>query len=242
MENKPYTSVIVPVYNGERFLREQLDSIINQITTNDELIIIDDASNDNSVKIIESYTNANIIKIQNYINIGIQKTLEKGIRIAKNPIITFADQDDIWLPGKLKEIKTTFSNEKIDLFLQDGLMIDQNKQLLNLNPISWVINYGKGLFSNFIKNSFLGCCMSLRREFAIKYLRGLPYAPMHDYYFGTLILLFKRNYKISHNISFLFRRHSSNQTPEKTSLFDKIQTRGKLLLSLYFALKYDINN
>lgn len=232
----------MPVYNGESYLKEQLDSIIIQLEPNDELIIINDGSSDTSKEIINSYKELNILYICNKKNIGIQKTLQKGIQLSKNPIITFADQDDIWLPEKIKEIKLAFSNEKIDLFLQDGLMIDQNKQLLNLNPISWDIDYGRSLFGNFLKNCFLGCCMSLRREFAIKHLRGLSFAPMHDYYYGMLILLFRRNYKISHNISFLFRRHTSNQTPKKTSLFDKIKTRRKLILSIYLDLKYDFNH
>lgn len=230
----------MPVYNGEPYIKEQLDSILTQLKSEDELIIIDDSSIDRTIEIIKSYKSSNISIIFNERNQGILKSIKKGILNATKPIVVFVDQDDIWIEGKLDKIRSAFEGN-ITMYLQDGLMIDKSKKLLTINPISWVDNYGGTLFDNLIKNTFLGCCMSFRLDFLIKHLDGLVHAPMHDYYFGILILIYRKKYKIGDEISFLFRRHDSNQTPKSTTLAKKITIRVKLVKALLIdILKIEI--
>ena len=97
-------------YNGAKYIKEQLDSIIPQLRDDDELIVSDDASKDETLKIVESYNDPRI-KIFHNENHGVAHNFENAMRQASGDIIYFADQDDVWLPGKL---------DKMEKFIKDG--------------------------------------------------------------------------------------------------------------------------
>lgn len=101
---KDLVSVIMSNYNTpEEFLREAIESILNQTYTNFEFIIIDDCSTDSSLDIIKSFNDDRIIIIENKINIGITKSLNKGLATAKGEFIARMDADDICLPERLEK-------------------------------------------------------------------------------------------------------------------------------------------
>jgi len=99
--NLPKISVVMSVYNAERYLREAIESILNQTFTDFEFIIINDGSTDNSLEIIRSY-NDERIKIINQSNMGLAKALNNGIKIAKGKYIARMDADDISMPERLE--------------------------------------------------------------------------------------------------------------------------------------------
>lgn len=100
--NKTKVSVIMPVYNGEKYLADSIESILNQSYADFEFIIIDDASTDNSYKIISGYQDRRIKLLSNDPNIGQTITLNKGIQVSASGFIARMDQDDIALPQRLK--------------------------------------------------------------------------------------------------------------------------------------------
>ena len=95
-------SVVMPVYNAEAFLEEAIESILDQNFTNFEFIIVDDASTDNSSKIIQQYSRKDkrIIHLRNDNNLGIAETRTKGTKSAKGKYIAVADADDISIPTR----------------------------------------------------------------------------------------------------------------------------------------------
>jgi len=99
----PAISVLMPVYNAERFLAEAIDSILNQTFTDFEFLIIDDGSSDNSIKIVESYNDPRIRFYQNQHNLGISATLNKGISLSSAEWIARMDSDDISYPKRLQK-------------------------------------------------------------------------------------------------------------------------------------------
>jgi glycosyltransferase involved in cell wall biosynthesis len=101
--HKPLVTVLMPVYNAEKYLREAIDSILNQTLTNFEFLIIDDGSTDNSINIVESYTDARIKFVRNEKNMGISPTLNKGIEMAAAELIARMDADDISYPQRLQK-------------------------------------------------------------------------------------------------------------------------------------------
>lgn len=116
MEREPRISVIMSVYNSAPFLREAVESILNQTYTNFEFLITDDNSNDESLSILESYDDDRIIIIRNNFNIGLTKNLNKLIRLAKGEFIARMDADDISLPMRFdKQIE--FFQENHDIVL-----------------------------------------------------------------------------------------------------------------------------
>jgi len=102
MKKQPLVSVITPCYNGEKFIADAIESVLNQTYQNWELIIIDDGSTDNSKDIVQRYVNNEIILIKHKYNKGIAKTKNTGIANARGKYIAFLDQDDIWLNSKLE--------------------------------------------------------------------------------------------------------------------------------------------
>ncbi|MDF2633458.1 MAG: glycosyl transferase family 2 [Pelosinus sp.] len=98
---KPLVTVLMPVYNGERYLREAMDSIIAQTFYDFEFLIIDDGSTDNTSDIIHSYRDGRIRVIKNDINSGLVSALNKGIENAQGQYIARMDSDDISMPGRL---------------------------------------------------------------------------------------------------------------------------------------------
>lgn len=100
---KPAITVLMPVYNAEKFLAEAIDSILRQAFTDFEFLIIDDGSSDNSVRIVRSYADARIRFLQNEKNLGITATLNKGIAQASADLIARMDADDISYPDRLQK-------------------------------------------------------------------------------------------------------------------------------------------
>lgn len=102
-QNPPLVSVVMPVYNGERFLREAVDSILHQTYANFELIIVNDGSKDSSEDIVKSYFDSRIHYIANEQNVGICITLNRGLDITRGKYIARMDCDDISMPERLKK-------------------------------------------------------------------------------------------------------------------------------------------
>ncbi len=103
--NKPLVSVVMPVYNSEKYVAEAIESILNQTYKNFEFIIVNDASTDNSLEIIKKYAKKDkrIKIITNPVNYYISKTRNVGIKLAKGKYIITHDSDDISLPTRIEE-------------------------------------------------------------------------------------------------------------------------------------------
>lgn len=114
LSGKPVISVILPVYNAEKYLRDSIDSILKQSYKDFELIILNDGSTDFSGIIINSYNDSRISYVENDINIGLIKTLNLGISLAKGKYIARMDADDISLPERLKkQVSFMEKNKKV---------------------------------------------------------------------------------------------------------------------------------
>ena len=102
MDKHPRVSVLMPVYNGERYLREAVESILNQTYTDLEFIVIDDGSTDSSAAILESYTDPRIRVVHNHTNLRLVATLNKGLDLAQGELVARMDCDDVSLPERLE--------------------------------------------------------------------------------------------------------------------------------------------
>lgn len=116
MKNQPTITVLMPVYNGETYLREAIDSILNQTYTDFEFLIINDGSSDATVSIIQEYTDSRIRLVHNEKNMGLIATLNKGFELARGKYIARMDADDISLPERLeKQIDFMENNPEIGI-------------------------------------------------------------------------------------------------------------------------------
>lgn len=99
----PFVSVVMPVYNVEKYIDEAIASILNQTFSDFEFIIVDDGSTDNTWDILQTYTDERIILLRNEINIGNYPSRNRGIRVAKGKYIAVMDGDDIVMPDRLEK-------------------------------------------------------------------------------------------------------------------------------------------
>jgi len=131
MAENPKISMIMSVFNGEKYLREAMDSILNQTFTDFEFIIVNDGSTDNSLSIIRSYSDKRIQVIDNGQNIGLTRSLNKAIKQARGEYIARQDADDISLPDRLEEqIKYFKKNPDVALLGTSISKIDSNGKIL----------------------------------------------------------------------------------------------------------------
>lgn len=116
MKTNPAISVIMPVYNAQTYLRECINSVLNQTFTDFEFIIIDDCCTDSTAAILSSYNDARIKIFKNEINLGLTKSLNRAIELAQGKYIARMDADDICLPKRFeKQIELLEANPKIGL-------------------------------------------------------------------------------------------------------------------------------
>lgn len=129
--NKPLVSIALCTYNGEQFLVEQLDSIVNQTYPNLEVIIVDDGSKDETISILQSYSkkHTNIKIYQNEVNLGYIKNFEKAITLCSGEYIALSDQDDIWILNKI-ELQVEEIGNNI-LIYHDSEFVNQQGASLN---------------------------------------------------------------------------------------------------------------
>jgi glycosyltransferase involved in cell wall biosynthesis len=101
----PKVSVVMSVYNGEKYLCEAIDSILNQTFENFEFLIVNDGSTDRTLEILQSYRDPRIKVINNERNIGLTASLNKGLKIAKGEYVARMDADDVSFPHRLEQQK-----------------------------------------------------------------------------------------------------------------------------------------
>lgn len=120
-------SVVMPVYNGEKYLRQAIDSILNQSFSDFEFIIINDCSTDATEQIIKSYDDKRIVYVKNDNNIGVAESLNRGFDIAKGEYIARMDADDISLPQRFeKQIEFMDKHNEYGLCGCDIIKFDDN--------------------------------------------------------------------------------------------------------------------
>lgn len=109
-------SIIIPVYNGEKYIADTIKSVIDQTYKNWELIIVDDGSTDNTAKVVEQFSDYRISYIKKN-NTGVSDTRNVGANLAKGEILCFLDADDVWLPQNLEKKLSKLTKE------QDSILV-----------------------------------------------------------------------------------------------------------------------
>ncbi len=136
MDKIPLISVVMPVYNSEKYLEEAINSILNQTFTDFEFIILNDGSTDKTEDIILSYSDSRILYIKNKTNLQIVKTLNKGIELASGKYIARMDSDDISSPERFEKlIEFMENNHEIDI-CSTWLETFGNRKKIWKNPLS----------------------------------------------------------------------------------------------------------
>jgi glycosyltransferase involved in cell wall biosynthesis len=201
------------VYNGAQFLLPQVESILQQLAPDDELIAVDDASQDDSNVMLAERNDSRIRLYRNDRNLGPVASFEKALRSASGHVIFLSDQDDLWLPGKVPKALAIFrSKPSITMVVSDARLIDEDGRTLEPSFFAQRGRFAPGALHNFFKNKYLGCTLSFRREMLPIFLPIPHDVPMHDIWFGMLNAVYGETYFLDEPLV-AYRRHGRNASP-----------------------------
>jgi glycosyltransferase involved in cell wall biosynthesis len=198
-------SICLASYNGEKFIKEQMESILQQLKDGDELIIGDDGSTDKTLEIIQEYGSRITTIFSSKIG-GVNQNFERLILASKNSGIVLADQDDVWLPNRLELIRAFLKESS--LVITNGWVVDEHLNQTGKTIFEFV-NFRRGFINNFVKNSYVGCCMAFKRSLISAALPFSKELLAHDWLIGLLGEIDGR-ISVVQEPTILYRRHSLN--------------------------------
>ena len=201
----PRVSVIMPVYNGEKFVGEAIESILNQTFSDFELIIIDDASTDGTLEVVRKFPDGRIRIIRNHENIGIARSRNKGLREAQGEYIAVHDSDDISYPERFElQVKFLDNHPEVAAVGSWYVVIDENGEELERVKLWTRDDDIKAVLLK--KNQFAHGAMMIRKE-CLKAVGGYRHIERCEDY--DLCLRLAERYKLANLPRFLYkyRRH-----------------------------------
>lgn len=205
-------TVCMATYNGERFIRRQIGTILPQLALEDELVISDDSSTDKTIEIIRSFTDPRIRLFEGNDFHSPLLNFEFTLIQARGDILVLADQDDVWLENKLTVVRERFARRPAGPYLLalDGMVVDEDEFVV-FDSIFAKLNAGPGFLKNIFDNRYLGCCLAFSRELLD---RALPFPrriPMHDMWLGQLCELIGKTEFVPEK-TILYRKHGQSMT------------------------------
>ena len=235
--------ILLATYNGEKYLKEQIDSILNQTYKNIRLVISDDCSKDSTLEILKEYEKKDE-RIELYIqqsNIGVVKNIDFLLKQVKSPYYMLADQDDYWLPEKAEKSLEKLNQQNADLVFGDLDVVDKsletiypsfNDYMLLTRKINKYIDSYK---VNYLYNCVTGCTVLAKKE-TVKKILPLPTNSkylIHDHWIGLMVSL---NGKLAYMPEkyIKYRQHGNNQVgTEKISHgFKKLEQVRELFIDV----------
>lgn len=206
--SKKRISVCMATYNGEKYIKEQVDSILMQLGDQDELIISDDQSFDRTIEIINSFDDPRIKMFTHKENHGFVKNFENALKHAEGDYIFLSDQDDIWMPNKVEESLKALS--KSDFVVSDCITINENEKVISQSRID-DYHIKTGFLRLMIKTRYLGCCMAFKRnvlEAALPFPENV-YLMEHDLWLAAVAECYYKT-SLIYKPLIKYRRHGGN--------------------------------
>lgn len=226
-------SVCIATYNGAKYIGEQLASILKQLSAEDEVVVSDDGSTDGTIDIVRSLNDRRIRIVDGPRRHSPTLNFEWALRNAKGEYIFLADQDDVWLEGKVTRCVEEL--QMCDCVVSDARVTDS---LLNTTSESLfqLMHVKRGRLSNLLwRNGYTGCCMAFKREVLNKALPFPTDIPMHDIWIGNVAAFCGSLHFINDRL-LLFRRHdttaSCNGKGSNYSLWQKFSFRWHTLKNI----------
>jgi glycosyltransferase involved in cell wall biosynthesis len=229
-------------FNGEKFILKQINSILLQLSKDDELIIIDDCSKDDTFKIISEINNKRIKIIKNERNLGIVQSFSRSMLLAKGDFIFLSDQDDIWFPNRLKFMLSEIKAHNACLVTSNFRWIDENDN--EIYPIfkGLIKNNSNKHYKNILNifqghNNYLGCAMVFKKSL-LQIAVPIPnIVEAHDLWIAKIGNLLHSNLHLNES-TFFKRKHSNNSSLlfSKRKLYKKIYSRFVFFISILIIL------
>lgn len=213
MVEKTRVSVAMITYNGEKYLREQLDSILCQLMEQDEVVVSDDGSIDGTITILNEYKSKDSrIKVVEGPREGIKKNVEHALKQCKGEVIFLADQDDIWRANKVKRVLEVMERENCMLVVHDAEVFREHPEQITMESFFAFRSAKAGIIKNILKNSYIGCCMAFHSGLLDKVLPIPDNIEMHDQWIGALSDFYFGRSVFLREPLLCYRRHGENSS------------------------------
>ncbi len=246
MQKDSLVSIAMCSYNGERFIQEQINSILEQSYSNFELIITDDCSSDKTIEIIKNYqANDTRIKLyQNEVNLGFVKNFEKAISLCTGEYIALADQDDIWTKDKLKTFIENIGENV--LIYSDALLIDEYSESMGKELVRPTNNLVSGSNNRafLLANCVSGNTLMFKKEL-VQYILPIPEdVSFHDIWIAFVASTYSSITFMEEPMTY-YRRYSEQVTKKRVkdyeSFFDRFEKKKELKLRHAKVAVKDLN-
>jgi len=222
-------------YNGQDFVADQISSILQQLTSEDELIVVDDASTDDTAKVVREFVDPRILLLPSSANRGYVASFERAIAASSGEYIMLSDQDDIWLPGRVELLRQSLRNRcfaasNFTVFGGEANRL-QKLQLRERDSGRWVAN----LFATWIGyRPYYGCTMAFRAS-AKNLVLPFPafLTETHDQWIAIVANLHREMIHVE-AATVSRRLHDQNTTPKSRRPVAVI-VRGRVMLLRAFT-------
>lgn len=228
-------SVAMVTYNGEKYIREQIESVLSAMGEQDELVISDDGSGDCTAKIIREYEEADgRIRVLKGPRQGVKRNVDSALRACRGEYIFLADQDDIWKKEKIDTVMDAFAKRGCAVVVHDAVIVGEDGKEVLGDSFYKVKNAGAGALKNIYRNTYMGCCMAFHREI-LPYVLPIPQdIEMHDQWIGVINDLRKLGTCFLPDALLYYRRHGDNVSAMKHYGIGKmIANRAALVRALW---------
>lgn len=219
-------------YNGKKYIKEQVYSILNNFEKEDELVISIDDDSDGSKEILEELVlKDSRIRLVRGPAKGIVKNFENAVRHCRGEIIFITDQDDVWKDDKVTGVMKAFKDPKVMAVVHNADIVDENLKNSGETTFQWR-DSGTGFWKNIKKNSYIGCCMAIRRKILPKVFPIPESVWIHDQWIGLLAEQLGKVVFLEEPL-LLYRRHGENVT-ELThgSMISMIKKRYHMIMEI----------
>ncbi len=229
-------SICMATYNGQQYLQQQLQSILRQLGPEDEIIVSDDSSTDETIAIIKACSDSRIRLYTDNSFYSPIYNFENALKQATGDIIVLSDQDDLWLENKLRIVKDKFKDHSGEIYtvMMNADIIDDHGHHIG-ETLFQRVKAGPGLIKNIYDNCYTGCAMAFSKELLEVALPFPPGIPMHDSWLGLLSELFGK-VEFVPAVTMHYRRHSSNTSYRHRNVLQQI--RWRLVLTWQVMSRY----
>lgn len=213
--------ILMATYNGEKYVKEQIESILNQTYQEWKLYIRDDGSKDNTLSILRDFQNKHKERIflveDNKKGLGAKGNFSELIQYSNSEYCMFSDQDDVWINTKIEEsmkkMQSVESDKNIPILVHSDLKV-VDSELKIINESFWEyqqLDSSKNTLNNLlVQNNITGCTMLMNKSL-VNICRDIPSnCIMHDWWIGLVASAFGKIYTVD-NQTILYRQHGNNE-------------------------------
>jgi glycosyltransferase involved in cell wall biosynthesis len=223
-------SVCMAAFNGGKYIEIQLRSILPQLGSQDEVLIVDDRSDDDTVARIRGMRDGRIRLIEHKANQGVVATVEDALRLASGDILFLSDDDDIWAENKVKRYLEVFrARPDVQIVTSRVRLIDNEGNPYADDRIMRKGEFSAGFWRNVYKNRYQGSAMAIKASL-LQQVLPFPVRPafLHDQWIGTRNAIAGGKTAIIEEELLFYRRHSNNFS-RRLSPWNQLRARVELL-------------